>query len=104
MNRWSPTTQERIALKKIAAVPMRSALLAGMVSGLILSLQVLPERYSTLATIAAVGLLLSGIAFMVYQACFLRCPRCFAWIAIPKCPDCGLKLDKPTSDRNPQRW
>ena len=99
MNRQSPTAQERIALKRIAAVPMRTLLAVVSVSGLVLSLQVLPERYSTVSAIAAVTLALSGIAVMVYQACFLRCPRCSAWIAIPKCPDCGLKLDKPASDR-----
>jgi hypothetical protein len=77
---------------------MRSLLAIVTIGVLILCLQVLPERYSTVSAIAAVGLALSGIAVMVYQACFLRCPRCSAWIAIPKCPDCGLKVDKPASD------
>jgi hypothetical protein len=102
MNRQSPTTEERIALKRIAQVPMRTLLVALAVIGLqVLSRQVLPERYSAVSAIVAVGLALAGIAVLVYQACFLRCPRCSAWIAIPKCPDCGLKLDQPASRQKP---
>jgi hypothetical protein len=99
MNRQNPTAQERIALKRIEAVPMRSLLALVTIGGLVLALRALPERFSTVAAIASVALALTGIAVLIYQACFLRCPRCSAWIAIPKCPDCGLKLDKPASDR-----
>lgn len=69
------------------------------ISGLVLSLQMLPERYSVAAAVAAVGLALIGVGIFVYQACFLRCPRCSSWIVIPKCSDCGLELDKRVSQR-----
>lgn len=100
MNRQSPTTEERIALMRIEQVPMRTLLILVAVCGLVASLRVLPDRYSAVSAVVAVALALGGVAVLVYQACFLRCPRCFAWIAIPKCPDCGLKLDAAEQNRD----
>ncbi len=34
------------------------------------------------------------LATLVYVSFCMRCPRCSGWIAIPKCPACGLKLEK----------
>lgn len=99
MKSSGPTTQEWLALKRIEGVPKRSLLVAAMVGALVLSLQALPERYAALSAIASVGLALCGIVALVYQACLLRCPRCSGWIAIPKCPECGLKLERPDNDR-----
>jgi hypothetical protein len=99
MNRHAPTTQERIALERIEASQTRSYLALLMMVGLILSRQLLPERYAAGSAIASVALVIGMVAMLVYRACFLRCPRCSGWIVIPKCPACGLKLDKPTSHR-----
>ena len=91
MNRREPTTEERKALEKIDAIGARSPLLG---LGLILftaSLQLLPERYATIAAIASVSGALCVIAVFVYRACFLRCPRCSGWVAIPKCPSAASR-------------
>ena len=99
MSRQGPTTQERIALERIKAIPTRSVLVVLAMVGLKLSQQLLPVRYAVLGTIVSVGLVLGLLATLVYQACFLRCPRCAGWIAIPKCPACGLELDEPANHR-----
>lgn len=97
MKRQGPTTQERLVLERIARIPTRSLIAAGAVVGLVLCLRALPEQYAAFSSFAAVVAVLIGLAFFVYQACFLRCPRCSGWIAVPKCPSCGLKLDGPLS-------
>lgn len=97
MKRKGPTTQERLVLQRIARIPARSMIAAAAVVGLVLSLQTLPEQYAAFASVAAFVAVLVGLAVFVYQACFLRCPRCSGWIAVPKCPSCGLKLDPPSS-------
>jgi hypothetical protein len=99
MNQKSPTPQETLALKRIQGVPMRSPLTVLAISALLLSLQSLPERYAAVSAFVSVGLALCVVAVLVYQACFLRCPRCYGWIAIPKCPDCGLRLEEPANPR-----
>ena len=99
MNRQGPTAQERVALQRIAGARMRSLLAVATIGGLVVALQLLPERYSAVSAIAAVGLAFGSVAVLVYQACLLRCPRCSGWIAIPKCPGCGLKLDNAASHR-----
>ena len=97
MERQGPTTRERLVLERIAKIPERSLIVAVAVGALVLSLRALPEQYATLSSIAAVVAVLVGLTFFIYQACFLRCPRCSGWIAVPKCPSCGLKLDRPSS-------
>jgi len=99
MNLQGPTTQERIALERIEAIVARSPWVVIAIMALMLSLQWLPERYAAVSAIVSVGVVLGGVATLVYRACFLRCPRCSGWIAIPKCPACGLKLDEPASHR-----
>jgi hypothetical protein len=99
MNRQSPTNQERIALERIEGLRTQWPLVLFAMWGLLLPLRFLPERYSGVSAIASVALVLGMVALLVYQACFLRCPRCSGWIVIPKCPGCGLKLDKPASRR-----
>ena len=99
MNRQAPTAQERAALERIKAIQTRSPLVVLAMVGLTLSLQLLPERYAAVSAVVSIGLAFGIVAMFVYRACFLRCPRCSGWIAIPKCPACGLKLDEPTSHR-----
>lgn len=93
MNRQGPTTQERMALERIKALPTRSVLVVVAMVGPMLFHQLLPERFAAVSAIVSVGLVLGLFATLVHQACFLRCPRCAGWIALPKCPACGLKLD-----------
>ena len=103
MKRQEPTTRERIALEKIAAGQRRWLLAGPAGAALIFSLRLLPERYADVSAYVAVGLVLGMVAIFVYRACMLRCPRCSGWIAIPKCPACGLKLDEPASHDDSRR-
>lgn len=96
MTRHAPTTREEIALKRIEAGLIRSPVAMLMATGLILSAQLLPDRYAAVTAIVSVGLM---VGMLIYRACFLRCPRCAGWIVIPKCPSCGLTLGKP-ADRD----
>lgn len=94
MNRREPTTEERKALQRIEAFRTRMPLVALSAGLPILALQALPERDATIVMIVAIPALLCQLAALVYWACCLRCPRCAGWIAIPKCPSCGLALDE----------
>lgn len=100
MSRHAPTTDERIALERIDAIRKRSYLVGLAFCGLVVMLQALPERYSSVAAVASVALVLCMVAVLAYRACFLRCPRCSGWIAIAKCPGCGLGLDEPRRSRS----
>ena len=100
MSSSKPTNPERIALERIEAIRARSPFEALALLGLFPLLQLLPERHSALAAMLSVVLVLGMVATLVHRTCFLRCPRCSGWIVIPKCPACGLKLDKPGSTRS----
>jgi hypothetical protein len=99
MNRQTPTPPERVALERIERIQTQWPLIFLGMLGLFVPLRLLPEQHGAATAIASVALMLGMVALLVYRACFLRCPRCSGWIAIPKCPGCGLKLDKPESRR-----
>jgi DMSO reductase anchor subunit len=57
----------------------------------------LSPRNAAVAAALAIVVFVILFGHMIYLACFLRCPRCSGWIAMPKCPGCGLGLEKPGS-------
>lgn len=101
MNRRTPTEQERIALQRIEAGRASSLSAILVLGGLMLLLQLLRDRADAVSVVVSVVLVLGMGAILVYRACFLRCPRCSGWIAVPKCPSCGLAFDEPASHRKP---
>lgn len=105
MNRQKPTTEEQIALQRIETTQTWSRLAVILTPLLTLLFRFLPEAYVPVSAIVSVAMFLGAVAIIIYRACFLRCPRCSGWIAIPSCPACGLKLDKtanqPTARSRP---
>ena len=88
-----PSTIEKQKLEDIVAKRKQLPLIAMLVLLIIVSLNLLPESYSGMqVTLQSAGLL-AGLAHLLYVSFALRCPRCSGWIAIPKCPSCGLKLE-----------
>ena len=89
-----PTTQERHALKRIEATNWLSVIVVAALAGLLPAAQFLPERFSSVSAVLSILMVLGAIGVLVYRTCFLRCPRCSGWVAMPKCVACGLTLEK----------
>lgn len=84
-------------LRKLEAIAGRRKQqpLIGMLGLMIIAgLNFLPESYSWLQVVLQSVVLLALLAQFIYVSFALRCPRCSGWIAIPKCPSCGLKLER----------
>ena len=94
MKAQPPTEQERIALERIKSTNGLVVIAVLAVSCLYPIVQILPDRLSSVSVGLAVVIVLGAVGLVVYRACFLRCPRCSGWVAIPKCPACGLKLSQ----------
>jgi hypothetical protein len=60
--------------------------------GVLFASQQLPEKYAVLSIFLAASAALVALAVIIHISFCLRCPRCSGWIAMPKCPACGLKL------------
>lgn len=90
----APSRQERAKLERVAATPSRvlGAMGAGMLG--ILLIKALPDEYGAVKAVFIATMLLVVLGALVYQACLQRCPRCSGWIVMPKCPGCGLGLER----------
>jgi hypothetical protein len=97
MNHQHPTEDERLALEKLRAGQTLPLVLGGIATPIPVLLRLVPETYSSVSAVLSVGVVLGIVSLFVYRTCMLRCPRCSGWIVIPKCPACGLKLEKSTS-------
>lgn len=90
------TAGQQAQLERIASRRNSLGMLLGLCTPVFLVLGYFVEkRHSLLGTAISVLAAVIGLGLLVYLSFFLRCPRCSSWIAIPKCPSCGLKLDKP---------
>jgi uncharacterized membrane protein HdeD (DUF308 family) len=77
------TTRKQVVLLVTAGIP-----LLFLISWFI--------QHETASIVLAVIALLISLSGVVYISFLLRCPRCKGWISMPKCPACGLALDKTT--------
>lgn len=82
MRNSQPTADEKARLSRIAT--LRTQLLPVWIGGGVASFVFPPA--------VAWVILLLGLMCSIYLTCCLRCPLCSAWIVIPQCPSCGLKL------------
>ncbi len=92
----APTAEELKKLELIdrtrkQAVPV--ALLAGLAALFIGRMQ----RHEDLKILLMASAVLIMLATVIYVSFCLRCPRCSGWIAIARCPACGL--GKPGSGK-----
>ena len=94
----APTEEERNKLRGIAATRVQAtALICAVVPGLLVVSRFISN--DTLKLFVAMSAVVIGLAALIYMAFCLRCPRCKGWIAIPKCPSCGIALDRPDNSR-----
>jgi hypothetical protein len=93
-----PTDQELAKLERIAALTKTLPLLGlPILAFAFFIIRFMPDReglHWPVLTFGAIGLILA-LTPLLYLSFCLRCPRCSGWIAIPKCPSCGLKLEEP---------
>ena len=87
-----PTDLERAKLERIATA---KKWLPFLVVPLAFSSPIYLLYPNRATTALAITVFLLMLAPVLYLSFFLRCPRCAGWIAMPKCPSCGLKLDEP---------
>ncbi len=88
-----PTEAEAVKLRRIAVA--RNLLLFVVFGGALLNLLVgrLPDRFETFSLVMSVIVGCAMLGMFIYVTCLQRCPRCEGWVAIAKCPKCGLRLD-----------
>src|SRR5690242_11307641 len=89
------TDSERAKLERINSTRISLVVLMLLCSSSVIILHyAIPDRYETLKVFLAIALAVVVLGMLIYLSFCLRCPRCSGWIAIPKCPACGLRLEK----------
>lgn len=91
----APTDDERRKLKAIQAIRQRAVLvIVALVPFLLVVSRFTPNVIIKMTL--AVGAVAAGLGILLYLSFGLRCPRCRGWISMPKCPSCGLALERST--------
>jgi hypothetical protein len=88
-----PTEAETVKLRRIGVARNLLLVVVFAGSGLNLLMGRLPDRFETLAVVVSVMVGCAILGMFIYVTCLQRCPRCEGWVAIAKCPKCGLRLD-----------
>ena len=87
------TDAQQAALERVAARRNSLGILIGVCAPLVFGVNLLIGKRAPRFAVTIDVVILVGILGMLVYLLFSRCPRCSGWIAIPKCPSCGLMLE-----------